>query len=555
MLNHKDRAMVHQQSSTKNTSVAISIGLILLILFGYMFATALWQYSAVMINNVDSFIYLRTGLHLAWGDGLGIYRYYADTDSVRFVFTSHYPPLTSLTYSILAQLGNLSPSMLPVIVSLIGWVTMLAGIGVFTYQQSKSPLLAVLTIILPATSFNLWFIFLHAMSEPIFLPLLIWLMVLTYNLPQREQGRGWRFIGVVLVLMLMMLTRYVGVIVLAAVMLWWVWHWWYTPNRKLSRLLGESTILAASALPLATFIIYAKLQTIEQTVGKHFTESEYTFTDGAWEMLLQSGSIFLPNFQVATITEWIGWYGWIVYGVLGLLLLGLLWYLARTGKIPSWRTPHTTPALLFILGYVALYTIVQPFLNFYPMDWRYIAAVLCLTIPLIAGAIGSLPVRWSYMVLIGYIGLNVLFLVAQEQIHSAQAEEYSSEQVQASESASSLDHSLADQEDLVAWVQTLPQDHILLTNDPGLLVLHTRSVIEDIALPHSFNAVVYPQAWLDAGSCRSQYSVSIVLFSWDNHMQNYHLDAKAIQQAVERKCPDLPKRQLEHSVVYTLRRE
>ncbi len=560
MLNYKDRAMAHQHSSPKNTSVAIIIGLILLILFGYVFATALWQQGIKMIP-FDSFTYLRTGLHLAWGDGLGIFRYYARTDRVQFIQTNHYPPLTSLFYGSIAQLGNLPPSMLPATVSLVGWVALLAGIGVLTFQLGKAPLLTALTIILTATSYHLWFIFLHAMSEPLFLPLLVWLMVLSYNLPQREHRCGWRFIGVVLLLMLMMLTRYVGVIVLAAVMLWWAWHWWYTPNRKLTRLIGESTILAASALPIATFMIYFKLQAT-QDVGVHFIPSRYTFIDGVWEMLLQGSTVFLPNFQVTAITEWIGWYGWIAYGILVLLLVGLLWYVVGTGKVPSWHKPHPSPILLFLLGYVALYTIVQPFLSFYPIDWRDMTTILCLTIPLISGAIAYLPVRWSYVVLSAYIALNVLMAVVQQQI--PQPTPYAPQEKQASVTSpkehqhyeqrpvskrdSALYSTLADQEDLVAWVQAQPRNHVLLTNDPAFLALHTSSVIEDIANPYFFNTTEPPTAWLDAGSCSSQYPVSIVLFPTDK----YARDVEAMKQTIERKCPGLPKRQFDNSVVYTL---
>jgi hypothetical protein len=454
--------------------------------------------------------------------------------------------------------------MLPAIVSLVGWVALLAGIGVLTFQLSKSPLLAALAIILPATSYNLWFIFLHAMSEPLFLPLLVWLMVLTYNLPQREHGRGWRFIGVVLLLMLLLLTRYSGFVALAAVMLWWAWHWWHTPNRKLTRLLGESTLLASSALPIATFMIYFKLQAT-QDVGVHFIASRYTFIDGIWGMLLQSSTIFLPNFQVTAITAWIGWYGWIAYGILVLLLVGLLWYVVGTGKVPSWHKPHPSPILLFLLGYVALYTIVQPFLSFYPVDWRDMTTMLCLTIPLIAGAIGYLPVRWSYVVLSGYIALNVLMAVGQRQIPqptpqapqekraSVASPKKNQEHTQhpVSKRDSALYSTLADQEALIAWAQAQPRNHVLLTNDPAFLALHSPSIIEDIANPYFFNTTEPPTAWLDAGACSSQYPTSIVLFPTDK----YARDVEAMQQTIERKCPDLPKRQFEQSVVYTLRRE
>ncbi len=560
--------MQQHPTTLPNRWLALVIGLTFIALFGYVLFAAIWQDSTAMINSVDSFIYLRTGMHLTWGDGLGIPHYYPDTDSRQFVPTTHYPPLTSLTYSILVFLFHLPPDMLPVIVSLVGWIALLAGIGVFTYQLGKSPLIAAMTIILPATSYGIWFAFLHAMSEPIFLPLLVWLMVLTYNLPQRQQGQRIHLVGVSLVLMLLMLTRYSGVVALAAVMLWWAWHWWYTPNRKLSRLIGDSAILAASALPLVGFIGYHKLQATA-ALGGHVSQSTTTFWDGIWAFVIHSGQILLPNSTLVIVH--MGWYGWLVYLPLLIVFGWLVWYVAR--KTPSWLKPHPTPALLFLVGYVSLYTIVQPFFSFEPINWRDMTSILCLTIPLMYGAIGYLPGRWSYMLLVAYIGLNSGFSIASGMVthpksptylHNQQAvsrpitEQQEQEVVESSSIQEQPRETLpqsgnfADQNTaLVQWVQTQSEEQIIITNTPELLAMYARGTIEHITAPYSFNTTHKPAAWLDVGACNSQYPVSIVLFQWDK----YAMEAQTIQQTVERKCPGLPKRQFEHSVVYTLHQE
>ncbi len=573
--------MAHQQSSPKNTSLAISIGLTLLILFGYVLASAIWQHGTKLIP-MDSFIYLRTGFHLASGDGLGIIHYYPDTDSRQFVPTTHYPPLIPLVYSVLALGLNIHPDTLPTIVSLVGWIAMLAGIGVFTYQLSKSPLIAALTVILPATSYGTWFAFLHAMSEPLFLPLLIWLMVLTYNLPQREYGYRIRFVGVVLVLMLLMLTRYVGVVVLAAVMLWWAWHWWYTLHRKLTTLIQDSVLLAASAIPAFAIIMYHKLQATP-TLGGHLAQGEATFADGVWAMLLQGGQILLPNLHMTTLIARFGNVIWIVYLLL-LLLIG--WLLGNVrGKTRSWMKPHPTPALLFLVGYVLLYTVVQPFFSFEPIDWRDMTSILCLTIPLISAAIAYLPVRWSSVALTGYIGLNSLFSIGHGMIatpidtaYQQESSPIALEHQQRSSPTPLEDRGQEEQQeqdivggesglqkwitietprsrnlpnyhpDLLQWVQAQSEKSVILTNVPELLAPYADGSIEHAAESRAGFLAQAPQAWLDAGSCRSKYPVSIVLFPWDKYAE----EAQTIQQAVERKCPGLPKRQFEHSVVYTL---
>jgi hypothetical protein len=105
---------------------------------------------------------------------------------------------------------------------------------------------------------------------------------------------------------------------------------------------------------------------------------------------------------------------------------------------------------------------------------------------------------------------------------------------------------------LAAWVQEQPDDSVILTNAPLIITPYTHGLVDHVAEPcYSDVLLRRPQAWLDAGACSSQYPVSIVLFQWDKYAE----EAQTIQQAVERKCPDLPKRQFEQSVVYTLRRE
>jgi hypothetical protein len=102
---------------------------------------------------------------------------------------------------------------------------------------------------------------------------------------------------------------------------------------------------------------------------------------------------------------------------------------------------------------------------------------------------------------------------------------------------------------LAQFVQTLPEESVILTNEPMMFAAYTHGMVDDIAEPcYSDMLTRRPKAWLDVGACTSQYPTYIVLFQWDK----YAVEAQTIQAAIERKCPDLPKHHFNQSIMYTL---
>jgi hypothetical protein len=200
-----------------------------------------------------------------------------------------------------------------------------------------------------------------------------------------------------------------------------------------------------------------------------------------------------------------------------------------------------------------------------------------------SGAIACMPIRWSSVVLTGYIALNSIFSIVHGMIatpievaYQQESPPRTLEHQQGSTTTTSIEgQGQPEQErvggetglqqwitvetprsrnlpnyhaDLLQWVQAQPEESVILTNVPELLSPYADGSIEHVAESRAGFLAQAPQAWLDAGACSSQYPVSIVLFQWGK----YAMEAQTIQQTIERKCPGLPKRQLGQSVVYTL---
>ncbi|NJN68002.1 MAG: hypothetical protein HC884_15475 [Chloroflexaceae bacterium] len=527
---------------------------------------ALWNRGTSV--SPDAVTYLQTAVNFFLGRGLTMPTYHPATDVMTSAPTTHYPPLLPFIYGLEMFVG-IPSSQAPVIVSLVGWVALLSGMGVLTYRLGTSPLVAALVVALAAFYPDFWLIFSHTLSEVVFLPLLVWLHVILVDLPTRSTRKLPRLAGAAVVLALLILTRHVGVVVLAGVLLWW--GWWHLAHRQVRWLVGGGAILASAVLPYALWVVANTGQT-SSVAGWHFRSSDDTFIDGVAGIVESSIQALVP------LTPF---HGYLHHLGLATMLLLTVPYLGIFGAagVALWRhrparipllTPYRSPLLLVLCLYLALYLVVQPFLSFTPLDNRDMTTITCLFIPWVAGALAHLlPARWASALIGGYVALNVaITLLLPVSLRGIPAwwttppERVTEHPYDQSwtpftdrfgflawfEFAPYKTNDLADfHPDLTTWLQSMAPGErgevLVLVNQPGryLFAPHPGITIGDL------------QGWLDAGSCASQYPAVVVIFDADTvYYPEDEPPPAQLYQAVQQKCPDLPKQVFEHSTVYQL---
>jgi hypothetical protein len=257
--------------------------------------------------------------------------------------------------------------------------------------------------------------------------------------------------------------------------------------------------------------------------------------------------------------------GWLL--VAGILLALMLWRVGKESPRSSLMTVHRTPLLVFLGFYVLLYTVVQPFLAFNPLDIRDAATMLCLFQPWLFGSFGRmLPRRWSYSLLYALVGLNVAlafypvlwkglpFWVSLNppQVHYVPDRgTVKDEWLQYGLLTWLMVRpvSVGDlpryHPQLYDWMQSLDAESVVLTNGTLLFDPYIAGAVEHVSSPSPHG---YVTGWLKTGTCASQHNTVIVLFDWDYLAEQF----AAYQQQVEQKCAALEPLVFPHSVVYQL---
>lgn len=539
--------------------ISLFVVLLVIAVSTFFLYLLVWNHGSRLSS--DAIVYLRTAQGIAQGEGFGRHMYVPASDASEFVPTTHYPPLLSMLYAA-GALPGLNWYAVPPMLSLICWVALLSGMGLLAYRLSRSAFMSALVVLLAAMTPNFWVIFQHAWSEVVFLPLLVWLMVVLVDLPGREQGRRWRLILAALLLALLMLTRYVGVFVLGAALLWWAWWHW----RNLPKLFGGGLILAASALPLAVWLLRNRL-VAQDALGTHFEESTHSFVDGMWAMGAEGVSALLPTFNVLRPLDHPDEQMLVALLIVCLLVaagvVGWHCFRSRQAGLPA---PHRTPLVLFLAMYIALYTLVQPFLLFWPMDLRDMATILCLSLPLLGVVLAALPTRgWSYSLIGAWVLVNVWLAFGSPIIHGTptwfsfmppriaditqsqrQTVTYGGSLVSFMNTNPPRTRTLVNNHaDMLNWLRSLDSPVVVFTNEsrPMMFAGYPFSVT-----PSRDWVVLHQPPDVTAIPCDSQYPAALVVFRW------YHLAASAqeMQDRIEQKCPGIYRRDFEASVVYLL---
>jgi hypothetical protein len=521
----------------------------------------------------DSIRYLNGGINLVYGHGVSLRTYDIGADEIIYERITHHAPLLSVGYALLIWLG-IPFAHVPTVFALLNWVLLLSGMGVFTYRFCQQPLAAAMVVITASVTFSFLTIYTIAFSEVLFLPLLIWSMVVLLDLHQRERGVLLWLGGAAVLLALMTLTRLVGGVLLAAVLLWWAWGRLY--QGQLKRLIWEMPVLGLAGLPLGVLILINSTQT-EEAVGWHFEESNHTFLDGVKSLVLHLSQVLIPawpSLQAVLDGNMWGWYleagpvrwfvllsPWLVFALLGYVL----WRFRP--QRPHLLALPRSPILFCLAAYLALYTIVQPFMKFTPIDNRDITTVLCLMLPWLLGSL-VLTFGWrAYIPLTGYVLLNVALVAVPIAMHARplftvnplSVADFAHEPAQRS--------FYADQ-GVPTWLISTPRKiRTLERYHPQLFALLQQ--FDDVALinrrlepnvytvnlqgrddpPLYFNYSFSFDHWLAEGTCTpSAATLVVALLDWNFGSREFRANVAAVAQ----KCPEAPQMPTTHGVAYRL---
>lgn len=536
---------------------ALGTGILIIAAAIAVFAGIVFEYGPLL--SLDSRSYIQAGYNIAQGDGFGLTRYDPATDSLISIPLTHYPPLTSLLYAIGLWLG-IPSHLVPAVIVSAGWALFLVGIGVLTYRLKAPPWVAVLAVLLTVLTNNYWFVFQIMISEAVFLPLLVWFMAVLVDLPATYEKQRGRIILAVLLLALIMLTRYVGVLVWLASVLWLLW-WFAAPRMKRVVAAGIGLHVLA-AIPFGGWVLY-NLLFVDKALSDHLHASHPTFLDGLIALVHESTRIVLPALMPLMPMPYVA--GWLVVGG-GLIvaLLGALWIMRPSGSV---RHVHRAPLLVFVLLYSLLYTVVQPWFSFLPIDRRDMATLLCMVHPWLFATVGHvLPRRWAYTSLAALVALNIalafhpiLFKGLPDWIR------LNPPRLQALTPAQMAEgewmhygffswfavHPVRTgtlpryHPELYDWLQSLDTEIIVLTNGTLLFDTHMPVAVE---YPHITHPPGYVTDWLRTGRCVSRHTTIVVLFEWGSFAEAF----ADHRQQVEQKCPDLEPLVFPQSVVYRL---
>ncbi|NJO06190.1 MAG: hypothetical protein HC876_12095 [Chloroflexaceae bacterium] len=281
---------MHQIPSQSITGLRWPLLLILLVLASStaLLATLAWRYGVLFSH--DSFRYVSAALNA----GIFRYSYYDSQLDVIFRGVPHtaHAPLPSAIYGFPISRG-LPMHLVLIGVSLVAWAAFLLATALLTVRLSASGVLAAFAGVLAGSTTAYLGLFQTAMSEIIFLPLLLLLMAVLTDLPTRTR-HGWLWLlAATGLLALLPITRYAGIFFVAAVVLWWCW--WRLYQRRIGRLLLELPLLALAALPLALWLVRNYLVTAgSEVVFRHLEASPYTFEQGVVGIALELSQIGLP---------------------------------------------------------------------------------------------------------------------------------------------------------------------------------------------------------------------------------------------------------------------
>jgi hypothetical protein len=512
-----------------------------------------WDYGVKL--TTDSLRYIHKGVNFSQDNGLFLERYFIKEDRLILDPMTRHPPLLSIGYALLLGIGIPLP-VVPQFFSLIFWGVLLVGVWVLTYKLSHSYLVASFTVIIISIAEPFLLIYTNAMSEVLFLPLLVWSLVPLIDFHNQETNRLLRFSIASFLLALLLLTRYSGIVLFAAIGLWWMWGRIY--RQQLPFLFQEFRILVLASIPVLWWKFHAP------TFSGHYTIHTNTFLDGVIAIVQQIAYIFLPSVR----SDYTSTTMHFLHVPLLILVFLLLWRFRPQKQ--SLLVPHRSPILLMVLAYLALYTIIQPFFSFLPMDYRDATTLLIVFLPWLMSTMATtFSKNITVWVLFGYGAVNIVLFLGTVQLSIPEAfsflppsvhdlagkpeqrkallekgsprwlisvAEYEDMQPQFTTRAIENHH-----KELVVLLQKY--DNVVVVSDLRSGIFATK-VSDFPLLPTRLDSDTLKR-WLEYGTCSPTHAtLAVVLLDWDV----IHPSVRRSQ--IEEKCPGSAPYTLQHGVVY-----
>jgi hypothetical protein len=504
---------------------------------------AVWPYGTSV--SQDSSFFWRAATNLHQGNGIGWTFYVPASDALVFRPLTHHPPLLMVLYSVLMYLP-IDPVRMTAVLSMIGWPLFLLGIGALTYRLSRSQAASLLAVLCAALTPSFWYVFTSAFVEVVFLPLLVWYMV--FLVDSASQPADWqrKLMPAGILLALLLLTRYTGVLVLGASVLWWAW--WLLQYRSVRYLINGGILFGLASVPLALWLLRNALIS-QKPLSNHLIPFG-GFLEGLTAFASETFRMLIPVLDIDNLRATLSPPGLLVlfalYGLSFILGLVIFWrHLPRPWSV--WLHPHRSPIMLFSLFYILLYTLIQPFLNFWPIDLRDMTTLHSMVLPYAFGTLAHLSGRAALLPLGAYSTLTVALMASPVVVQGwpdwiRPAPPYivdignrDSDLVEAPDFKTSGVISLVRPNpvrtsnlrrhfsELAARIEA-EEDVVVVTNDLRLFTISDLRALEPLTV------------WRDGGQCQSRQTVLIVAIDWTNVM-NFTQDK--VPPLVETRCPTL----------------
>lgn len=551
----------------------LAAGLIIIVSTLMQWAT-LWAYGGYVLGDSD--VFLTVTYNLYQGQGFVFHSYNLASESVVAVPMAHWPPLIPVMYSLPLWFGVPLP-MAPSIILLILWPAFLVGMGWLGYRLSQSMGAMVWTVLLAAVASPFLYVFGAVWSEPAFITLLVFAMAIFTNLPQQTENVTWRLISGIVLLALLLLTRYPAMFLYAGVVVWWIGWRWY--QQRYAALWRELVLFGLGGVPFALWLARNVVVSGHLFGGGHIDTSQDTFVDGFVAVLQQSVGILLlvpehgylrDAFSLASMVLSRGGLA-IIVGLLWLALFGTIGYTLHRHNIPVLASLASlqSPVVVLLAVYIGLYTLVQPFATFTPMDVRDFTTVLCLALPWLLALLVCLPKQTRQRMLFGYVSLNMIMLVVllagrlvapppDPRLNATSG----SGPVYYFNVFNQYAHIPTRAHDLPRFHPELAQ-HLQQFETPPLVISNTDLLLA----PYPEMVVKWGGAtdqslllWLQEGACQAQSETVIVIFDWYRWEADVWLDWQSGQwflynqegptAFIERKCPHLEKIVLDNNIIY-----
>lgn len=327
------------------------------------------------ITQKDARHYYRSAISFAQGDGWGFPVYEIVSDSIAWIPLSHFPPGLSILYGSLIYLG-IPPAQVPVVVNLVMWPILLVGLGLLAGRLARSATAIVWAVALGAITWPLINRFQLTESEVLFLPILVLLTYWLTDSQSRSRGWGW-WCGLLILLTLLLQTRYVGIFLYGGVVVWWtITRWRYVTWRQLA---VEWALLALPGLSLMAWSLRNWFLVGHWFGPAHLTESSYELQESIVGFIQHAAWLVLPSIRPGPFVRSLGWGPLAAYVVL-LAMLGIWGWRYRSRWL--WiGSPARSPLLALLVVYLAVFTVFKPFFLSYPMNERFMSVNLALIQP------------------------------------------------------------------------------------------------------------------------------------------------------------------------------